>query len=67
MTQDPRFPVETDVRDVGYLDASLFQTVLHGLVGKAAVMLPPGKALLFGRGDNFAIMDERRSRIAERG
>src|SRR2546426_5637154 len=59
VSQDPRLPVETDVRDVRDLDACFFQTILHRIVRKAAVVLPARKALLFGSGDNLAVLDKR--------
>ena len=56
MPQDPWLPVETDVPHVRYLDASLFQTILHCLVGEAAVVFPARKAFFLSSRDDFTVV-----------
>src|SRR5690349_1341698 len=65
VTQHPRLPVKTDMRDVTDADACFVEAILHRVVRKPAVMLAAGKALLLGGSHDFAVLYERGGGIAE--
>src|SRR5205085_11572146 len=67
VAQDPRLPIEADVRDVFNCDACFVEAILHRLIGEAAVMFAAREAFLFGGGDDLAVAYKRRGGIAECG
>ena len=62
-----RLVVEGDVVDVGELDARRIEAVLHGVLGKARIVLLAGEALLLRRTDQMPILDQRRGAVVIEG
>ncbi len=56
--------VDCDVVDVGEAHAGLAQAIGDGLGGKAGPVLDAAEALLLGGGDQHAVAQDRRGRVA---
>src|SRR5580704_12053311 len=58
-----RLVVESDVVDVGQLDAGRVQAVLHSVLREARIVLLAGEALLLRGADEMAVLDQRRRAV----